>query len=111
MFRSKNDAIRLHTRPIYQRGPVIKVCKRPESEARPRTCGTFTDPRLLCEDFGQAHAPNDFLDHLEPRGRPPAGPHYNTGVAREQKNLTRETFQSYPKALGCVNSEVLGLLG
>src|SRR5579872_3532046 len=24
-----------------------------------------------------------FADHLKPRGRPPAGPHHNTGVARE----------------------------
>src|SRR5437867_267968 len=111
MFRSKNDAIRLHTRPIFQRGPNIEVCKRPESEARFGLAAPSPIQRLLCEDFGQAHAPNDFLDHLEPRGRPPAGPHYNTGVAREQKNLTRETFQSYPKALGCVNSEVLGILG
>jgi len=27
------------------------------------------------------------LHHLEPRGRPPAGPYHNTGVAREQKNF------------------------
>src|SRR6185503_9095945 len=31
-------------------------------------------------------------DYLEPRGRPPAGPHQYTGVAREQRDNSRNLF-------------------
>jgi len=37
---------------------------------------------------------------LEPRGRPPAGPYHNTGVAREQKSLLAKLFNDIESLKG-----------
>src|SRR6185295_5107142 len=40
-------------------------------------------------------------DYLEPRGRPPAGPHQYTGVAREQRDNSRNLFIVSKGFCGC----------
>ncbi len=48
------------------------------------------------------------LRHLEPRGRPPAGPYHNTGVAREQKNF--ELVKLFNDIEGLAMCQLAGLV-
>ena len=47
-------------------------------------------------------------DHLKPRGRPPAGPYHNTGVAREQKNF--ELVKLFNDIEGLAMCQLAGLV-
>ena len=58
---------------------------------------------FLSENFGQAHAPM-LHSALKPRGRPPAGPYHNTGVAREQKNFELVKLFNDIEGLGHVST-------
>ena len=98
-----SDANRLRTCPVEQKQSFVSG---QNPIATPGPVGLTFRVAFNRKNFGQAHAPNGCAcsHHLEPRGRPPAGPYHNTGVAREQKNFELVKLFNDIEGLGDVST-------